>query len=139
MATIPEQNVQLARRGLQSWIDGDREAALETIAEDVEVNVPPELGNAGTYRGLNEFLRWNAEWEEAWSEFEMEVLSAEPVGDRHVVCLIRSKGRGAGSGVEVANELGWVMEVRDGKLGFLGLQPSREGAVALAEERESGG
>jgi ketosteroid isomerase-like protein len=137
MAASPEQNVELARRGLQSWIDGDREAALETIAEDVEVLVPAELGNAGSYRGLEEFLRWNAEWEEAWSDFRMEILSAEPAGERHVVCLIRSRGRGAGSGVEVANELGWVMEVRDGRLGFLGLQPSRDDALAQARRREA--
>jgi ketosteroid isomerase-like protein len=140
MARSPEQerNLELARGGLQSWIEGDRDAAMQTIAEDVEVFVPPELGNAGTYRGLEEFQRWNAEWEEAWSDFEMELLSAEPVGDRHVVCLIRSRGRGVGSGVEVGNELGWVLEVRDESLIFLGLQPSREEALALAERRESG-
>jgi ketosteroid isomerase-like protein len=112
---------------------------METIAEDVEVFVPSELGNAGTYRGTEEFLRWNAQWEEAWSDFQMEVVSAEPVGERHVVCLIRSRGRGAGSGVEVGNELGWVLEVRGESLAFLGLQPSHEDAVALAERREREG
>jgi ketosteroid isomerase-like protein len=141
MARSPEQdqNVELARGGIQSWIDGDRDAAMETIAEDVEVFVPSELGNAGTYRGIEEFLRWNAQWEEAWSDFQMEVVSAEPVGERHVVCLIRSRGRGAGSGVEVGNELGWVLEVRGESLAFLGLQPSHEDAVALAERREREG
>jgi ketosteroid isomerase-like protein len=141
MARSPEQdqNVELARGGIQSWIDGDREAAMETIAEDVEVFVPSELGNAGTYRGIEEFQRWNAQWEEAWSDFQMEILSAEPVGYRHVVCLIKSTGRGAGSGVEVGNELGWVLEVRGESLTFLGLQPSREDAVDLAERREREG
>jgi hypothetical protein len=69
----------------------------------------------------------------------MEVLSVEPVGERHVVCLIKSTGRGVGSGVEVGNELGWVMEVHDGMLSLFALQPTREAALGLAEKREREG
>jgi ketosteroid isomerase-like protein len=132
----PETNLELVRRGLEDWIAGDREAAMTTFTDDVEVYVPPELGNAGSYRGVEEFTRWTEAWDEAWSSFEMSIEWIEPVGDRHVVAEIHSQAVGLGSGVEVQNVLGWVIGVRDERMEFLSLQPTRETALALAEKRE---
>src|SRR5262245_39982373 len=98
-----QRNVELARGGLESWIAGDHERAIATFSEDVEVFVPAELGNAGTYRGIDEFRSWFQAWDDAWSEFEMDVRTIEPVGERHVVALIDSRGTGVGSGIEVGN------------------------------------
>jgi ketosteroid isomerase-like protein len=139
MAT-PEQerNLELVRGGLEDWIAGDHEAAMATFTDDVEVYVPNELGNAGTYRGLEQFKSWFEGWDEAWSSFEMAIESIESVGDRHVVAMIRSQAVGQGSGIEVENLLGWVMSVRDGRMEFLSLQPDRESAIKLVEEREGG-
>ncbi len=133
-----ERNIELARDGLESWISGDRESAMATFTDDIEVFVPPELGNAGVYRGLEAFQRWFAAWDEAWSEFVMTVESIEPVGENHVVAMIRSRGVGVGSGVEVGNLLGWVIGVREGQMEFLSLQADRDAALELARERESG-
>ena len=132
-----QQNLELVRGGLESWIAGDREATIATFTDDVEVYVPPELGNAGTYRGVEQFKSWFEAWDEAWSEFDMSIESIAAEGDRHVVALIRSRGIGVGSGVEVANELGWVIGVREDKMEFLSLQPDLEHARALVRERES--
>jgi ketosteroid isomerase-like protein len=139
MASSPEENLELVRGGLENWIAGEREKAIATFAEDLEVYVPPELGNAGTYRGIEQFRGWFQAWEEAWSEFEMSVESIEPVGERHVIALIASRGVGLGSGIEVSNELGWVLGVRDQQMDFLSLQPSLEEARAFAEVRERDG
>jgi ketosteroid isomerase-like protein len=133
-----ERNLELARNGLDSWISGDREGAMATFTDDVEVFVPAELGNAGTYRGIEQFQRWFDSWDEAWSEFVMSVESIEPAGERHVVAMIHSRGVGAGSGIQVENLLGWVIGVRDDRMEFLSLQPDREAAFTLARERESG-
>jgi ketosteroid isomerase-like protein len=133
-----ERNLALVSSGLGSWISGDREGAMERFTDDVEVFVPPELGNAGTYRGLEQFRRWFAAWDEAWSEFVMTVESIEPVGERHVVATVRSRGVGAGSGIEVENVLGWVMGTRGEEMEFLSLQPDREAAIELARSREAG-
>jgi ketosteroid isomerase-like protein len=129
--------LELVRGGLEAWISGDRTGAMATFTDDVEVFVPPELGNAGVYRGLEAFQRWFAAWDEAWSEFRMSVESIEPVGEGHVVAMIRSRGVGVGSGVEVENLLGWVIGVRADKMEFLALQPDLESAVELARSREA--
>ena len=135
----PEQeaNLELVSGGLEDWIAGNQEATIATFTDDVEVYVPPELGNAGTYTGIEQFRSWFAAWDDAWSEFEMEVMEIEPVGERHIVAMIESRGVGAGSGIEVSNRLAWVLATRDGKMEYLSLQPDREAALALASERES--
>jgi ketosteroid isomerase-like protein len=138
MAT-PEQerNLELVRGGLDDWIAGDREATVSTFTDDVEVYVPPELGNAGTYRGVEQFKRWFEAWDEVWTDYRMSIESMEAAGDRHVVAMVRSTGTGVGSGIEVENVLGWVIGVRDRQMDFLSLQPDREAAIRLAREREA--
>lgn len=138
MANSPEQesNVELIRGAIEDWADGRRDRVMETLTGDVEVLVPPELGNAGSFRGKQAFVDWAREWDEAWSEFDMEIDRIEPVGKRHVIATIRSRGRGRGSGIEVENVLGWVLEVRIGLCSFLSLQPSYEHALELARSRE---
>ncbi|MGH2956624.1 MAG: nuclear transport factor 2 family protein [Solirubrobacterales bacterium] len=137
MASNPEQNVELARGGLENWISGDREATISSFTEDVEVYVPPELGNAGTYRGVEQFKRWFQAWDEVWTDYRMSVESIEPAGDRHVLAMVHSRATGVGSGVEVENLLAWVIGVRDERMDFLSLQPDRAHALELARERES--
>lgn len=134
-----EANLELAHGGLVDWIAGNQEAAIATFTEDVEVFVPPELGNAGTYTGIEQFRKWFEAWDEAWSEFEMKIEDIEPVGERHVVAMIQTRGVGAGSGIEVGNLLAWVLGIREGKMEYLSLQPDREHADALVREREGAG
>ena len=133
---VQAKNVELASDGLASWIAGDREAAIATFSDDVEVYVPPELGNAGSYRGIEQFRGWFQDWDEAWSDFRMEVRSIEPVGERHVIVEMDSKGTGTANGIEVDNTLGWVMEVRDENLEYISLLPDLEGAREHALARE---
>jgi ketosteroid isomerase-like protein len=136
----PEQNAELVRGGLGRWIEGDVEGTFAFLTEDIEVFVPSELGNAGTYRGHDEFRSWVGHWYEAWADYEMTVEAVQPVGERHVVATIRSRAKGRGSGIEVENLLGWLLEVTpQGTLAYLALQPDIESAVALAGEREASG
>ncbi len=133
---VQKHNLELARDGLDNWIAGDREEAIAMFTDDVEVYVPPELGNAGSYRGIEQFRAWFQDWDEAWSEFTMEARSIEPVGERHVVVEMDSKGTGTASGIEVDNTLGWVMGVRDEKLEYISLLPDLQAAREHARERE---
>lgn len=139
MANSPgqEANVALFREAIGEWTRGDREAVVATLTEDVEVLVPPELGNPGDYRGRRAFVEWTRQWYEAWSEFDLEIEAIEPVGEHHVIATIRSRGRGRGSGIEVENLIGWVLEVREGLCPFVSLQPSYEQALELARAREA--
>jgi len=137
--TGPERNVALAHDGLMAWNRGEVERTLSTLTDDVEIVVPAEVGNPGSFHGIDGFLRWAGNWEEAWEEFSLEVLEIEPVGQRHVAASLRGLGRGRGSGIEVENRLGYVVGVRGEQAEFISLQPSFEDARALAAEREAAG
>ncbi|HZA59503.1 MAG TPA: nuclear transport factor 2 family protein [Solirubrobacterales bacterium] len=136
MADDEQQNVRLVRGGLENWIAGDHEAVIATFTDDVKVVVPPEVGNAGSYTGIEGFRRWFAQWDEAWSAFRMELKDIEPAGDRHVIAMVHSHGTGVGSGIEVGNVLAWVIGVRGDRMDFISLQPDRERASELVRERE---
>ena len=135
---VQKENVELARGGLESWIAGDREAAISTFTDDVEVYVPTELGNAGSYRGVEQFRSWFQAWDEVWDDYAMEVKSIEAAGDRHVIAVIESRATGTASGIEVGNTLGWVLGVREGQLEYLALQPDLETAREHARARGAG-
>ena len=48
---MSRQNVDLVRQAYLAWNRGDLETAFEFLDPEVEVSVPPELPEAGTYRG----------------------------------------------------------------------------------------
>lgn len=98
-----DDNVGLALAWLEAWARGDAEAVSSALDPAVEIHSPPEVGNAGTYRGVAGYRRWEGLWLEAWEDFQNEILRAEPVGQRHVVVDANQRARGRGSGVEVAS------------------------------------
>jgi ketosteroid isomerase-like protein len=135
--TSPEDRIAQARRGIDAYSRGDVEAALELLSPEIEVYSPPELPNAGTYRGLEGFGRWTMMWEEAWERFEREIVRIEAVGERHAVAVVHQTGVGKGSGVEVQQEAGFVMELNDdGQCSYFALYSDVDRAFADARERE---
>jgi ketosteroid isomerase-like protein len=124
---------ELARRSIDAYNRRDAAALLEQLDEEIEVYAPPELPNAGTYRGHQGFSRWLGQWDEAWEEFRVEIEQIEFVGERHGVVTVHQFGRGAGSGVEVEMRIFQLYEVHGDKATRIHLYPDREAAVAAAE------
>jgi ketosteroid isomerase-like protein len=71
----------LARRSIDAYSRGDVEALLEQLDEEIEVYTPPELPNAGRYRGHQGFLQWLGQWDEAcyYPDRETAVAAAERI------------------------------------------------------------
>jgi ketosteroid isomerase-like protein len=124
---------ELARRGIDAFNRGDIATVLEQLDDEIEVYTPPELPNAGIYRGHEGFLRWAAQWSEAWEEFRLELERLDFVGEHYEVVTVRQFGRGAGSGVEVEMRIAQLYEVHDGKATRLHYYPDREKALVAAE------
>jgi ketosteroid isomerase-like protein len=135
--TSEEERVALAQGGMEAFNDGDMERVLVFLADDVEVFASPKMVNAGRFTGHEGFASWIEAWTDAWEQLSTEVTAATPVGQRHVVTAIYQEGRGRG-GIEVSMDLAFLFDVNDeGQCVFLAMLPTREEAVALAEERES--
>jgi ketosteroid isomerase-like protein len=73
---------------------------------------------------------------EAWEDFDYDVQSIVPVGERHVVAAVRIRGRGARSGIEVEDVAGWVIEVRDRQAIYVEVKLSVDRAFEVARRRE---
>jgi ketosteroid isomerase-like protein len=83
-----------------------------------EMTLDPEHGwlEGAVYRGPEGVRRFTAEWADVWDEWSVEVERAFAVGDRHVVCGYRQRGRAKVSGVPVEMQaaMAWTFG-EDGK------------------------
>jgi ketosteroid isomerase-like protein len=135
--TAPERRIELTRNGIEAYTAGDVEAALALLSPEIEVYSPPGTVNAGTYHGLEGFGRWTGLWNEAWERFDREVVRVEAVGERHTVAVVDQTGVGRGSGVEVTQVSGYVMELNeDEQCSYFALFNDVDEAFADARRRE---
>jgi ketosteroid isomerase-like protein len=132
-----QTNLRLTARAFEAFNSGDTDAVLELLDPDVEIYMPTELPNSGTFRGHAGYLKWTANWLEAWENFAVEIRKMEPVGERHVVSQAHQSATGKGSGIPVEMDMAYMTESRDGKAIALHLYPSAEQARRIAQEREA--
>jgi ketosteroid isomerase-like protein len=137
MSASAERRIELARHGIESYDAGDLEAALGLLSPEIEVYSPPGTVNAGTYHGIEGFMRWTSMWNEAWERFEREIVRVEAVGDRHAVAVVNQTGVGRESGVEVQQVSGYLMELSDDeRCTYFALYNDADAAFAAARQRE---
>jgi ketosteroid isomerase-like protein len=83
---------------------------------DPEMEYTPVEENV-VYRGPEAVNQYAERWLDAWDTFlgEVEEAKSAPAEDRAFIVL-RFRGRGKGSGVEIDERGFWVAEVRGGRL-----------------------
>ena len=113
---MSEENVELVRRAMTAFADGDLEQAAKILDPNAELYPPAEDPDVERmYRGPEGARSWLQNWLEAWEEFEFRIDDVIEAGDR-VVLVFSQRGRGKTSGVEIENQLAGVATMRDGKL-----------------------
>ena len=130
---MSEENVEAARKCVEDYVRGDYDAALEYLAPDVVWEVGQELPATGRDAVREMWKRWDAEWEELETVVE-EVIDA---GDQLVV-IVRYRGRGRVSGVEVNDRQFEVHTLRDGRCIRKVEFPTRAEALAAVQGGLSG-
>ncbi len=136
---LQQRNLEAIQGGVEAFRRGDLDAVLDLLDPEIEVHMPSELANAGTYRGHDGYRQWLAQWLEAWDEFDLELDDIEAVGRTHVVSRAHQTARGRGSGIPVEMWISYMWDVRDGRAIALHLYPTRDQAVEVAERREREG
>ena len=128
---MSRKNVDLVRQAYLAWNRGDLETAFEFLDPEVEVSVPPELPEAGTYRGRAEIRRFvEREVLQALEEARAEPEQFFDAGDQ-VAVFVRYFGRGKASGIEVRGAVvdAHVWTLRDGKVQKLQMYQGTEKAL----------
>jgi ketosteroid isomerase-like protein len=112
---MPEENVELVRRGFMAAMEEDWPTALETLDPDAEIH-DFDIPDAGLYRGHDGFRAWLEGWGEGWESWRVEDVELRPVGDDHVLALFRIIASGTIARMEYFNDQGLAREavgVRD--------------------------
>ena len=127
---MSQENVELVRDHYNTFISGDREAALAAYHPDVvfDATLRPEGAVYHGREGVNEAMRV---WIGAWDDWTLELHEIVDAGDK-VLMIARESGRGKGSGIEIDHIVYVLFTFRDGMIaswkGFL----DRGSALAAA-------
>jgi ketosteroid isomerase-like protein len=129
---MAEGNVQLVRRGFQALREGDVEALIPLIHPEFEATTPPGLAaEPDTYRGPEGIRRYFESFYEAMDRVRFEADDFIPVGERVVVPLtLRARGRT--TGIETAQKVVQIWDIKDEKAYRVEVYATLEDAMAAA-------
>jgi ketosteroid isomerase-like protein len=113
---VSQENVDMARRGVDAFNRRDLAVFAEMITADYEW-VGAFLGavEGGSYRGLEGLQRYFTEAAETWEEFSVSGEDFRDLGDK-VLVVGRMRGRGRSSQVEVDTAYTMITEFREGRI-----------------------
>ncbi|MEA2362042.1 MAG: uncharacterized protein QOD71_1187 [Thermoleophilaceae bacterium] len=132
---MSEENVEIVRRGAESFNRRDIAAILSDLDEDAEWVEDQRYPGAETFRGPSGVERSIRKWWDAWAEIAMEIDETIDLGDR-VVLAGRVRARGHDSDVAVDAPFGGVYEFRGGKVVRVRVLGSRDEALEAVELSE---
>jgi ketosteroid isomerase-like protein len=135
---MPNDNIEIVRRGYEAMNESGIEAALELFDPDVELDFSPEVSpEPQTLRGHDAIRRWFEALAEVMEEVRIEPDEFINAGDR-VVVPVRLIGTGRGSGIEAVQRVTQVWTIRDGRavrMDAYAEKASALAAVGLPPER----
>jgi ketosteroid isomerase-like protein len=132
-------NAELVKDAFEEWNSGEREAFLARVDPDVEITVASSQVSGGApYRGHDGYREWVQTMEDSFETWELHPDTFEE-GDDAVLVIGRMYLRGRSSGVELDQETGWIVDVREGRMSRLRSFLSHAEARAVFESERSPG
>lgn len=132
-------NSELIRAGFQVFEQQGLVGLLDLIDPEIEVFASRKVLNHGTYHGREGFVEWSETWFEAWQDIKFEALEFIEMTPNVFVVPFRQKVIGAGSGIEIEQELFWMMELSENaQISRFHLYAERDDAMAAAERLSRG-
>jgi ketosteroid isomerase-like protein len=117
---MSQRNVELVREGYALWQAGDYDNLLDFLltnaAPDVEIYSRFGGFSGEPYRGHDGLRAWLTEVQENFDRFEPWVDETRNAGEGRVLALGGIRFRARGSGIDMAEGMGWVYEFRNGQL-----------------------
>jgi ketosteroid isomerase-like protein len=129
---MSEENVEVVRRFLLAGV----EEAMAYADSDIVWNPAEESAGQGHDAVRASLARWKGEWD----DYELLPEEFEHMGDR-VLAIVRLRGRGRGSGVEIDARFYDVFTLRHGKIVRMDqftVQSEALAAVGLRQGHRSG-
>ena len=133
---MSSENIELARRGYEAFATGDLAPLSDFFDPEIEVHDFPDVPDRAVYHGPEGFLALLANVVAEFDDFRIEPEKFIAIDDEHVLVLVRTVGRGKGSGAEVEVHVAHLWRIRDGRAIELRLHGSREEALEAVGLRE---
>jgi ketosteroid isomerase-like protein len=128
-------NVEIVGLAHEHLNDGDIDGLIALCDGDFDLDMSARTINPATYNGHEGIRRFYREVREVWEEFRWEPTHISEAGDK-VVVLLRSHGRGKGSGLEMARDAAMVWAVRNSRLVSVRFYTDQAGALEAAGRSE---
>ena len=112
---MSQENVEVVRRFYRAWAHNDLPGPVELMAPEIEYVNPAKAVEPGTRRGLAAFAKAVQRTFDGWESWQAEPEQFRATGDQ-VAVVVRYRGRGRGSGVEVVGRESALWTIRDGKV-----------------------
>jgi len=124
-------SLELARRIVAGWAEGDFREFVSAFAEDTEMSAYMP-GGSELHRGRDDVLAYLADFTSQWRNYHVDVeeLSELPGGD--VILSGRQTGIGGTSGVEIDETVHIVLRFRGEEVAGSYWHVRREGALQAA-------
>jgi ketosteroid isomerase-like protein len=107
---MSRENVELMRRGYERWLaTGEVRAHADLVWDVSKLGWPDQQ----IYRGCEGAMQFNAEWADAWDDWEVEPEDYIGAGER-VVVILNQRGRSKATGIPVEMRFAQVWTLRDG-------------------------
>jgi ketosteroid isomerase-like protein len=111
---VSKEDVHVVRRMYEAFNRGDFALARELLHPEAELHQPPEVPDADSYYGREEWERGFALWLSEWQDPRFEPQEITGTG-RCVIMRVRVSGRGKASGIETATDFFHAWTLRDGQ------------------------
>ena len=130
---MSRENVEAVREQWRIWTRDGIEGLVEVVADDTVTYAFPGWVGKSEQVGPDGLRAMLAEWNEAFTEYEMELSETREAGDR-VVALAVQRGVTKEAGVSISARIGAVYSDfrENGVIGEVRFYPSWDQALAAA-------
>jgi ketosteroid isomerase-like protein len=125
---MSQEDVEVVRQAHEALNAGDPDALIPLCGEAFQLDMSDRVLNPAVYEGHDGIRRFLAEVHDVWETYTWEPEELLDAGDA-VVVLIRSSGRGRGSGVAIERRTAMVWTVRGGRATALRFFRNRDQAL----------
>jgi ketosteroid isomerase-like protein len=128
---MSQENMEIVRLAHEALNIGDVDALVALCDARFRLDMSDRVLNPAVYEGHDGIRRFYAEVRDVWASYTWEPEELMESGD-DVIALLRSSGRGRGSGIEIERETAMVWTVRDKQARSLRFFRNREAALEAA-------
>ena len=132
---MSQENVELVREGFARWNEGDHDFLFNSAAPDIELLSRFGSLTGEPYRGHEGVREWLADIEQSFERFELWLDDVGDLGE-DVLAIGGINMRARGSGLDMNQPMGWVVEFRDGRVARMRFFATPAEALAAVGLRE---